>query len=225
MRFSDPDRHRATAAQLFWNEVLDSRPGNAVALLDFGRGDVPPSPGFQQVRLLAGLTTDPGALDAVLNQIQAQPGGGTPLYEAASEVVSWIDSTTPTTSQRVLVVVTDGAPSDLSLSDSLFANATARKVRIFAVGLGEAAAQDPPTTATLLVKELATRTGGVYAAADPPTEIEPVLRRLAKSASPARLVVFLRLDPAPEAGTLVAGAVTVSGARGTASAPWSFVAP
>jgi hypothetical protein len=225
MRSSDPDRHRATAAQLFWNDVLDSRPGNAVGLLDFGRGDVPPSPGFQHVRLLAGLTTDRGALDAVLDQIQAQPGGGTPLYAAASEVVSWIDSTVATPAQRVLVVITDGAPSDSSLADSLFRLAAVRELRIFAVGLGEAAVQDPPTTATLVVKELATRTGGIYAAADPPTEVRPILQRLARSASPARLVVFLRIDPAPEAGTTLTGTVTVSGARGTASAPWSFVAP
>jgi hypothetical protein len=116
MRSSDPDRHRATAAQLFWNDVLAGRPGNAVGLLDFGRGDVPPSAGFQHVRLLASLTTDSGTLDAALDQIEAQPGGGTPLYAAANEAVTWIDSIAATPSQRVLVIITDGAPSDVTLA-------------------------------------------------------------------------------------------------------------
>jgi Ca-activated chloride channel family protein len=225
MRSSDPDRHRATAAQLFWNDVLAGRPGNAVGLLDFGRGDVPPSAGFQHVRLLASLTTDSGTLDAALDQIEAQPGGGTPLYAAANEAVTWIDSIAATPSQRVLVIITDGAPSDVTLADSLFRNSADRGLRIFAVGLGEATVQDPPTIATQVVKELAARTGGIYAAADPPTEVGPVLQRLARSANPARLLAFLRITPVPEAGTKVTGTVRVSGARGTASAPWSFVAP
>jgi hypothetical protein len=44
MRASDPDRIRAVAAQLFWRDLLPGRPGNIVALLDFGRGSVEPSP-------------------------------------------------------------------------------------------------------------------------------------------------------------------------------------
>ena len=75
MRSSDPDRIRAVAAQLFWRDILPSRPGNIVALLDFGRGSVEPTPGFQRTNLLAGFTGDAAVLDAALSQIEAVPGG------------------------------------------------------------------------------------------------------------------------------------------------------
>ena len=225
MRFSDPDRQRASAARLFWSDILAARPANMVALLDFGRGDTEPTPGFDRTVLLAGFTSDEGILEAALDQIQAVPGGSTPLYTAASEVIAWMDTTTPSGAQRSLVVITDGEPSDTPVADSLFAVAAGHQVRIFAVGVGAAGENDPATTAATLVRELASRTGGIYGAAESATELETILRTLAKSASPSRLLVYLRVDPAPASGTGIAGTVTVTGERGTATADWSFVAP
>jgi hypothetical protein len=225
MRFSDPDRQRASAAQLFWGDILAARPASVVALLDFGRGDTAPTPGFDRTFLLAGFTSDQEALDAVLDQIQAVPGGSTPLYSAASEVIAWMDTTTPSSAQRTLVVITDGEPSDNPFADSLFAIAAGQKVRIFAVGVGAAAENDPATAAATLVRELASRTGGIYGAAESPAELETILKTIAKSASPSRLLLHLRLDPAPASGTGIGGTVTVTGERGSATADWSFVAP
>jgi Mg-chelatase subunit ChlD len=223
MRFSDPDRHRATAAQDFWTEILGARASNAVALLDFGRGDAVPTPGFDRTVLLAGFTSDVAALDAVIDQIQAVPGGGTPMYAAASEVLAWMDTATPEGAQRSLVAITDGEPSDPELADSLFALAAAHEVRIFAVGVGAAA--DPGTVASALVQQLATRTGGIYGAAANASELQVILGTLAKSASPERLLLHLQIDPAPAPGAKISGTVTVDGERGTATSPWSFVAP
>jgi Mg-chelatase subunit ChlD len=225
MRFSDPDRRRAAAAQLFWTDILAARPASVVALLDFGRGDTEASPGFDRTVLLAGFTSDQGTLEAALDQIQAVPGGNTPLYSAATEVMDWMDTTTLSGAQRTLVVITDGAPSDGQFADSLFAVAAGHDVRIFAVGVGSAAENDPATTAATLTRELASRTGGIYGAAESPTELETILRTLAKSASPSRLLVHLLLDPAPASGTEIAGTVTVTGERGSATADWSFLAP
>jgi hypothetical protein len=222
---SDPDRQRATAAQLFWRDILAARPGNLVALLDFGRGNTAPTPGFQQTNLLASFTADQGVLEAGLQQVQAVPGAGTPLYRSAEEVTAWMDSTTPSTYQRTLVIITDGKPGDPPSRDSLFVSAASRHVRIFAVGIAGAGEHDPPTAAAMLVQELATRTGGIYAAADAPIELQNILRTLAKAASPERLLVHLRLSPAPASGTAVAGTVTVVGERGSATASWSFIAP
>lgn len=225
MRFSDPDRARATAAQLFWSDILPARAGNMVALLDFGRGDAVPTPGFERTVLLAPFTTDGSALESALAQIQAVPGAATPLYASVLEVIAWMDTSTPSEFKRTLVLVTDGAASDLSVADSVFAGAAEEHVRIFTVGVGAGAETDPPSPAALLIEELATRTGGIYAAADPPEEVEAILRTLAKSASPARLLLHLRLDPAPPAGTPISGTVTVMGPRGSATAGWSFLAP
>jgi Mg-chelatase subunit ChlD len=225
MEFSDPERHRATAAQLFWGDILAARPGNAVALLDFGRGQTEPTPGFEETNLLAGFTADEGVLEAALDQVQAVSGGGTPLYRSAEEVIAWVDTTAATNTDRTLVVITDGKPGDVAFKDSLFAAATRRQVRIFAVGLGVAAQQDPVTEAAALLQEIASRTGGIYAAADSAVELQSILQTLTKSVSPERLLVHLRLTPAPAPGTSVAGSVSVSGERGSAEALWSFVTP
>ncbi len=222
MRSSDPDRIRALAAQLFWRDLLPGRPGNVAALLDFGRGSVEPSPGFERTNLLAGFTGDAAVLDAALYQVEAVPGGATPLYQSGVEVVRWIDSTTPQAYQRTLVIITDGAPSDTTIADTLYDVAVAHGVRVFAVGVGAAAS---PGEAAARLQELAARTGGIYAAAEPPEELEEVLHTLAISASPSRLLVRLRLDPVPSQGTSVRGRVALSGERGNLAGDWSFVAP
>ncbi len=222
MQSSDPDRIRAVAAQLFWRDILPSRPGNIVALLDFGRGSVEPTPGFQRTVLLAGFTGDAAVLDAALSQIEAVPGGLTPLYGSGVEVVRWVDSTTPQAYQRTLVIITDGAPSDTAITDTLYNVAVAHGVRVFAVGVGPAAGEGE---AARRLQELAARTGGIYAAAEPPEELEEVLQTLAMSASPPRLLVHLRLDPVPPQGTSVRGVVALSGAPGNLTGAWSFVAP
>jgi VWA domain-containing protein len=225
MRYSDPDRNRATAARLFWGAVLPARPGNVAALLDFGRGSATPSAGFQRTTLFAGFTSDPAVLDGALDQVQAVPGGSTPLYRSATEVMAWMGTTVATDSKRVLVVITDGDPSDQALADSLFATARAQQIRIFSVGIGAAADQNPASSGAILAQELATRTGGIYAAAELPTQLQDVLATLAVSTSPARLLVRVRLDPVPPPGATVSGTASVTGQRGTAGADWSFVAP
>lgn len=225
MRSSDPERIRASAAQRFWRDILPGRPGNVVALLDFGRGGVTPTPGFERTNLLAGFTSDQNALDAALDQIQAVPGGATPLYQAGLEVVKWIDTTTPRTYQRTLVVITDGAPSDESVAQELYGAAASYGVRVFAVGLGAAAEDDPPGEEALRLLELASRTGGIYGAAEPPEELHAVLHSLSQSASPERLLVHLQLSPLPARGTMISGTVALSGFRGNVAAEWSFAAP
>jgi len=225
MSGSDPDRQRAAAARRFWGDILGARAGNTVALLDFGRGDEVPTTGFEHTSLLAGFSTDGTALEEGLPQIRAVAGGGTPLYRSATEVIAWIDSTTPATFHRTLVVVTDGKPGDLPSKDSLFATAATAQVRIFVVGLGPAAQQTPVTAAVVLAQELANRTGGIYAAASSPADLENILQTLALSASPARLLLHLQLTPPAGTAAAVAGTVSISGERGSATASWSFVAP
>lgn len=224
MRYSDPDRARAAAARLSWAGV-PGRPGNLVALLEFGRGDVTASSGFERTSLLAGFTSDATTLELALDGIQAVPGGGTPLYRSGLEVIAWIDTTTPRTYQRTLVVITDGAPSDGAVADELYDASVTRGVRVFAVGLGRVAESEPRSEAALALRELAARTGGIYSAADPPEELEAVLLALALSASPERLLARLRVSPIPPRGTTVSGTVAMTGARGNVSAAWSFLAP
>jgi uncharacterized protein YegL len=221
---SDPDRERAGAAQLFWQAVLAARVGNLVALLDFGRGDVPATAGFRDTRLIQTFTSEAATLDVQATSIQAASGGGTHLYRSGTEVARWVDSTVPTTGyKRSMVVMTDGKPGDTEFQDPFFTAVAEAKVRVFAVGLGVAA--DPTSAAVQVVKELAKRTGGVYAAASSPKDLKSILSVLASASSDSRLFVRVHLSPIPPTGTPVEGTVSISGMRGTAQATWSFVVP
>lgn len=227
---NDADRGRATAAQLFWNELLGASGDNLVALLDFGRGTADtPSPGFRATRLLQSFTGDTRLLDASLSSIEAASGGGSRLYRSAWEVARWFDTTVAASSyKRTLVIITDGLPRDtLGYKDSLFAAATAAQIRILAVGVGPASDQGTQTvdSAVAVLRELATQTDGVYAGADEAQQLVPILHALANVSTSEQLLAELRLDPVPPSGTLVAGTVTIAGKRGRATASWSFIAP
>ena len=225
MVYSDPQRVRASAAQLFWQTLLGAEVSNQCALLDFGG---PPSPGLNRTRLLQTYTSVGSQLDAQLASIQPL-NGSTPLYHSALEVVRWTDTTlTEARYGRYVVIMTDGQPSDTSYRDSLFAAANAGAVRFFAVGLGPASDQGAKTepAAVAAVRELATRTGGIYVGVTSTAQLLPALQSLASEPTSAKLLaVFGAPQPVPARGQVVSGRVTVSGQRGTATANWAFVAP
>lgn len=225
MAFSDSQRVRASAAQLFWQTLLGAEPRNQSALLDFGGA---PSPGFQRTRLLQTYTSAGSELDAQLPGIQPL-NGSTPLYRSALEVVRWTDTTlTQGRYGRYLVIMTDGQPSDTSYRDSLFAAAKSSAVRFFAVGLGPASDQGTKTQAAAVaaVRELATRTGGIYVGVTHAGQLLPALQSLAREPAGEKLLAVLAVPaPFPARGQVVSGRVTVTGVHGTATANWAFVAP
>src|SRR5205823_2020187 len=126
MAYSDPQRVRAGAAQLFWQTLLGAEPRNQCALLDFGG---PASPGFDRTRLLNAYTSAGSELDGQLASIQPLTGS-TPLYQSALEVVHWTDTTlTEARYGRYVVIMTDGMPTDTAYRDALFAAARASAAR------------------------------------------------------------------------------------------------
>ncbi|HEV2669458.1 MAG TPA: vWA domain-containing protein [Gemmatimonadales bacterium] len=223
--FSDSQRVRASAAQLFWRTLLGAEPRNQCALLDFGG---PPSPGFELTRLLQTYTSAGSQLDAQLPSIQPLDGS-TPLYHSALEVLRWTDTTlTQTGYGRYLVIITDGQPSDTLYRDSLFAAANGGAVRFFAVGVGPASDQGtkPHAAAVAAVRELATRTGGIYVGVTNAAQLLPALQTLAREPTGEKLLAdFAAPAPFPARGQVVSGRVTVTGQHGTATANWAFVAP
>jgi hypothetical protein len=227
MRWSDPNRLRTSAAQLFWRQVLAAEPSNRVALLDFGGASA--SPGFSRTRLLQTYTAYEADLDRQLGDIQPL-SGSTYLYHSGVEVARWTDTTlTSLPHKRYLVMITDGLPTDTTenYKDSLVAVANGTHVHIFAVGVGPASDQgtQPQPGAVAVLREVATRTGGIYAGVTDPSQLLPVLQSLASEPTGAKLLATLRLSAIPTRGVMVSGTVTVSGTRGTATADWSFVAP
>lgn len=224
MSSSDPQRIRRSASKLFWDAVLGARSTNQVALADFGAGR---TTGFANTRLLEGWGRDTVRLVQRLDSMVAS--GGTPLYESAVELLRWVDTTRAASGfDRVMVLMTDGQPNGDGLRDSAAALARARGITIHTVGLGEASDANPRSAnaaAVLRVRELAYRTGGVYAAANSAAALDTIFRTIARVSSAGQFLTAFRVSPVPPSGTVISGTVTVAAGGASRQAVWSLVAP
>lgn len=223
MSGTDPSRLRATAAKLFWDAVLPVRPSNRVAFLDFGAGS---TGGFTNTRILVPFTSSAARLDSALSRVTAS--GGTPLYESLRETARWVDSTTAITDNRVMLLLSDGQPNSRTNRDSALAIATRANITVHTVGLGPASdlsATGRDTAAIGAIREIATRTGGVYAAATDASALGPIFTSIAQASSRGQLVTTFAISPVPASGTRVGGTVTVTSGGTSQTASWTFVVP
>jgi Ca-activated chloride channel family protein len=222
MASNDPSTLRADAAALFWTTVLGSDSRNQAALLDFGAGG---TAGFGNTRLLQRWTRNTGLLEDGLAAVGDY--GGTPLYESIRETVVWVDSTAAPSSNRVMLVLTDGLPNSFTSRSAALAAAQNARITIHTVGLGPAsdAGSFPDGAAVAAVREIAERTGGVYSSATDADALAPIFEVLAQVSSEGQLIGAFSVSPVPASGTRVQGTVTVRSGGRSSSATWSFVAP
>jgi Mg-chelatase subunit ChlD len=223
MSSSDPQKLRAQAAQLFWEALLPVRPGNQAALLDFGAGATTGT--FSNTRLLQTWTNNGATLQAKLSSIVA--ANGTPLYESLLETVAWMNTTTTTAQNRVILLMTDGEPTSSARRVDAINAAKAAGITVHTVGLGDASDLDPsPSSAAVAaVREVAEQTGGVYSAATTANALSSIFQVLAAASSQGQLVGSFRITPVPASGSRVRGTVTVAAGGRTGTASFTFVAP
>lgn len=224
MSSTDPTRLRAAAAKLFWEAVLPVRATNRVAFIDFGAGA---TTGFASSRLLVPFTSSAARLDSALSRVVSS--GGTPLYESLRETARWIDTSTAGSSDnRVMLLLSDGQPNSRTNRDSAIALASRANIIVHTVGLGPAsdlATTGRDTVAIGAIREIADRTGGVYAAATDANALGPIFSNIARASSRGQLVTTFAISPIPASGTRVSGTVTVTSGGSTQTATWTFVAP
>ena len=222
MSSSDPSKLRSAAAKLFWDAVLPVRATNRVAFLDFGAGG---SAGFSNTRMLVPFTSSAARLDSALARVAAS--GGTPLYESLRETARWIDTTAGSSDNRTMLLLSDGQPNSRINRDSAIAMATRANITVHTVGLGPASelAARPDTAAVSAIREIADRTGGVYAAATDASALGPIFTNIARASSRGQLVTTFAISPVPPSGTRVSGTVTVTSGGTSQTANWTFVAP
>ena len=221
---NDPTGQRTAAARAFWQELLGVSGANQISLLAFG-GDRKTAP-FSRTALLEGWTSDTTRLAAALGRLA--PNGSTYLYHSASEVAPWVDGSRPAASyRRVMLVVTDGLPSDSGLASLAIESAAAAHIPIYTVGIGPASSTSGASNQTAVerLRALASQTGGVYAGVENDAALKTTFQSLAQVATQGALLVTVRMSPAPAPGTAVRGSVRVANALSGASADWSFTAP
>jgi len=224
MSSNDPGRLRAAAAKLFWEAVLPVRTTNRVAFLDFGAGA---TTGFANSRLLVPFTSSAARLDSALSRVTAS--GSTPLYESLRETARWIDSSTSGSGDnRVMLLLSDGQPNSRLSRDSALALAVRANITVHTVGLGPASDLETfrrDTVAIGAIREIADRTGGVYAAATDANALGPIFTNIARASARGQLVTTFAVSPIPASGTRVSGTVTVTSGGTSQTATWTFVAP
>jgi Mg-chelatase subunit ChlD len=224
MSSTDPTRLRAAAAKTFWEAVLPVRSTNRVAFIDFGPSS---TTGFTNSRLLVPFTSSAVRLDSALTRVVSS--GGTPLYESLRETARWIDTSLATASDnRVMLLLSDGQPNSRTNRDSALAIVARANITVHTVGLGPAsdlATIGRDTVAIGAIREIADRTGGVYAAATDASALSSIFTNIARASSRGQLVTTFAISPVPASGTRVSGTVTVTSGGTSQTANWTFIAP
>lgn len=227
MGSSDPQRKRKDATVSFLNTL---GAGDRVLLTDYGKtgNDLrdllcvsqtggkcsPPEPKF---------SSDKAALIKAAELIAN--GGGTPLYESCVQMAPLVD--TQKDVRRGVLLLSDGRPNSEAKRQACHDAAKAAQIPVFTVGLGPAAEGDAraDARAVKVLRELSTETGGSYASANDPAQLDGLFQNmgaaLAKGScrTTAKVRGFDQLKP----GMKVTGEISV-GNKG-AKATFEIVAP
>lgn len=226
MQDNDPQRERRNAAQAFWRTLLPQSPSNEVALFDFGVSA--PSTGFARTRMIQALTNDTAQLNAVADSIHHFNGTSSPLYHSVLEVGRWLAPQATGDMRKAVIVITDGLPNqDEQYRDSVITEMQRLNVRVYSVGIGPASDRNAnkDQDAVNIVRDLANKTGGLYAGVENNTDMTAILQAFAAAAGSGALEVRFKLGAVPPRGYTVGGIVTLTGPDGTVSAPWTFISP
>jgi hypothetical protein len=225
---NDPEMKRKSAAVSFLRAL---GPDDSAMLTDYGNSGLhlrdlvcatsnrhicsPAKPAF---------TRDKAQLIAAAAQIVEGPDG-TPLYESCVEMVSIVDSVRD--QHRGMLLLSDGQPTSMAQRDACHRAATTAKIPVFTVGLGPAAEADPKADAAAVkvLRELASETGGSYASANDPAQLDQLFANIgtALARGSCRTTVHVKTSSAIEPGTTISGEIRV-GSQG-AKAAFSLVAP
>jgi Mg-chelatase subunit ChlD len=175
----------------------------------------PPQPSF---------SADKAALVKATEQIQN--AGGTPLFESCLEMMPLVDSVKD--GRRGVLLLSDGEPNSNSKRDECHAAAKAAQIPVFTVGLGPAAEGDPNVDAgaVKVLRELADATGGSYASANDPAQLDSLFRNMGTALARGSCRTTATIADAATKivpGTKVMGEVSI-GSKG-AKAKFEFIAP
>lgn len=170
------------------------------------------------------FTRDKAQLIAAASQIVAGLSG-TPLYESCVEMVSIVD--TVRDQRRGMLLLSDGQPTSMTQREACHRAARNAAIPVFTVGLGPAAEADPKADARAVkvLRELASETGGSYASANDPTQLDQLFANVGAALTRGSCKTTLRVKSARpiEPGTTLTGEISV-GSKG-AKAAFTLVTP
>jgi hypothetical protein len=214
MTGNDPQRLRVAAAQKLVERLTEK---DLAAVLEFSRDGSPPSAGFLAARLLQTFTANHDLLNAAIALIGQS--GTTPLYDALLDSIGLLKSEAQPNPAEV--VLTDGLENASSTGTvaNVIDEAVAADIPIFPIGLGTGIDFTE-------LQELARRTGGTFASALNPQELEALFQALGTAVTQGRFVVTatVQFDQAvgPAGVYTIAGTLETTLGQQTRAAPFSF---
>jgi hypothetical protein len=172
----------------------------------------------------AAFSADKSALVKAAEKIEA--AGGTPLFESCVEMIPLIDSVKE--GRRGMILLSDGEPNSDDQRDACHAAAKAAQIPVFTVGLGPAAEGDinADPAAVKVLRELATDTGGSYASANDPAQLDSLFRSVGTALARGSCKTSATVADAAtkiQPGMKVSGEVSI-GSKGARST-FEFIAP
>lgn len=159
---SDPDDQRITQSENF---IAGLSPEDRVEVLAFNGN-------ANNVPVIVPFTADAAALTTGLDTLRTGENGGTPLYDAMIKSVDEVAAVDGTVT-RAAIVLTDGRDNGSNATAAqAIANAQAKGIPIFAIGLGNPA--DPNSLDRAVLQGIADQTGGRFFFAADPTALATV---------------------------------------------------
>lgn len=191
MEDSDPNTQRAEAATKLASIITEQAPDSVISLSDFGVGT---SHSYQTIRQITEFSGDADLIEDGVKEIMSV--GGTPLWDALAESIEAThdeagvredESNKIDEMKRYVIVLSDGEDTEswTHSPDSIITLAKERGAVIHAVGLASASASCPyaePSTETIKrLQRVAQETGGYYASAENPEDLEALYQHIALS--------------------------------------------
>ena len=128
MRDNDPDDARVTAGKAFI-DIMNS--GEEVAITAFsGSGIYPNNP-----TVLNGFSSDKNQLKRIIDDLDGNEGGGTPLYNSIFNLLEYVN-TNAKNDNKAIIVMTDGQSTSGPSSSSIISEANLQGVEVYTIGLG-----------------------------------------------------------------------------------------
>lgn len=197
MAWNDPNKLRNSAAKSFIDR-LGSQDKAAVASFDTRTS---PTQGYRAIRVWQDVTNDKNLLKSAVDSATFA-GAATNLWDAVADSADLVANTV----NPVALVFTDGEDNSSWMNYLDAANyAKSKGVKVYMAGLGQ-------TLAYAQMQEVARITGGTFADAADPTELEDLFNKIF-NAMRASFCVSVVFSPVPTPGTTIEGTlyVTVNG--------------
>ena len=200
MEYNDPSGLRSDAAKAFIDRL---GAGDLAAVASFDTSTTP-TPGFSAIHIWQDFTSDKESLKEAVDDATFN-GGGTNLWDAVVDDVDLL-MTRQSSAEKVALVLTDGADTSSSHSSAYAADyARTNGVKVYMIGLG-----DPDSLDFSEMQNVATETGGLFAAASDPEQLSEMFDGMfnATKASFCISVQFSVNGAPPAPGTTISGTLS-----------------